>query len=93
MRKALYTIVNVKNNIVFVEDLDGPVSVTNDALNVSEAVKFTYGRDARVVYKDTQGEWWEILQTFEQEALYTNFASVQIEFRRWHGLTWDILSR
>ena len=72
-------------DIVFIRDLDGPVSVTNDAENVWDIIQTNWpGR--RVVYQGTDGEWFEIVKT-------TTWMGKGIGFRPWHGMVWDKLSR
>ena len=72
-------------DILFIRDLDGPVSVTNDAENVLAYIESQWpGR--RVVYQGTDGEWFEIVKT-------TTWMGEGIGFRPWHGLVWDKLSR
>jgi len=80
------------NKIVFIEDdchLTGLMSITNDAENVLKYFKTMYWRDWRVVYKDTNQEWWEIAE--DVDGMWDS--DFCIEFRPWHGLEWDILSR
>jgi len=84
--RSQWRLVEEKNGIAFIEDLDGPVSVTNDAERVfMEVMALTpraySDRPTRVVYRDTEGEWWEIV--------YANLAA---SFRPWHGMVWDTLS-
>ena len=74
------------NLIVYIEDEDGLISVTNDAENVRAVILSAYGYAYRVVYRDSQGEWWEIKDK------YIGFGKI-IDFERWHGLAWDILKR
>lgn len=89
--KAMVTLVDrdVKNNIVFLEDLSnitGSITITNDAENVVTFCREIYGNRVRIVYKDTQQEWWEIV-TVESKT------SVYVRFDRWNGLAWDLLKR
>lgn len=72
-------------DIVFIRDLDGPVSVTNDAENVWNIIQ-TNWPGKRVVYQGTDGEWFEIVKT-------TTWMGEGIGFRPWHGLVWDRLSQ
>ena len=79
-----------KNNIVFLEDLStttGSVSITNDAEAVVDYYRVIYGNRVRIVYKDTDGEWWEIVP--DQKT----WMGTGIGFKPWHGLAWDLLSR
>jgi hypothetical protein len=90
--KAMVTQVDrdVKNNIVFIEDLSnltGSISITNDAENVVTWFRELYGNRIRIVYKDTDNEWWEIVWTLERHHGTT------VDFKPWHGLVWDILKR
>ena len=84
MRHSEWAVVGTKDGIVFVKDLDGAKSVTNDAEFVLQAIRNSYGRAARVVYEDTEQEWWEILCLAGPEP-----GDWRIGFERWHGFTWD----
>lgn len=75
----------VCRDIAFIEDLDGPLSVTNDAENVLAYINQQWPQLTRVVYKDTEGEWWEIY--WDQKIEFT------ARFRPWHGVVWDQLAR
>lgn len=80
---------DVKNNIVFLEDLSnthGTRSITNDAEAVIDRARSIYGIGVRVVYKDTDQEWWEIVPVHSKTGVY-------VRFDRWHGLVWDKLSK
>ena len=70
--------------IVYIKDLNGPRSVTNDAESVFESVQNIYGRRFRVVYEDSQGETWEIKHVRDHWGKH-------IGFEKWHGLIWDKL--
>jgi hypothetical protein len=79
-----------KNNIVFVKDLspyDGGMTITNDAEAVVDYYRSVYGNRVRIVYLDTNEEWWEILWTLERHRGTT------VDFKPWHGLVWDKLSK
>lgn len=79
-----------KNNIVFVKDLspyEGGMTITNDAEAVVDYYRSVYGNRVRIVYLDTNEEWWEILWTLERHRGTT------VDFKPWHGLMWDKLSR
>jgi hypothetical protein len=77
--------INREYNIVFIQDLSNEkntISVTNDAENVLKYFRSVHP-SCRVVYMDTDNEWWEICCELENSA--------QIKFKRWPGLVWDIL--
>jgi hypothetical protein len=85
-----------KNNIIFIEDIanhTGGCTVTNDAEAVFKHIDETYSHAApspsfwRVVYKDTDNEWWEIVPVGRQSRL----GSIFVRFEKWHGHTWDAL--
>ena len=81
--------VNREHKIVFIEDfanVTGAMSITNDAENVLRHFQEQHSGDWRVVYKDTDGEWWEIVNE-------PSLLSYDIVFKPWNGLVWDILSR
>lgn len=89
--KAKAAIANrdIDNDIVFLKDMSnqlGGMSVTNDAENVVNYCRSLYGNRVRVVYLDTDNEWWEIVWSLELG--YTD-----VSFERWNGLAWDILKR
>jgi hypothetical protein len=82
-----------RRNIIFIEDIanhTGGCTITNDAEAVFNHLDTHYSHDAptpgywRVVYKDTEGEWWEIKKSYG-----TDFESVV--FEKWHGHEWDAL--
>lgn len=73
-------------DIAFIRDLDGPVSVTNDAENVLAYINQQWPTLTRVVYQGTDGKWFEIVKT-------TNWMGEGIGFRPWHGEVWDRLAR
>ena len=95
--RSQWRLVEAKNGIAFIEDMDGPVSVTNDAENVFSAIislnPRAYGKNVtRVVYCDTEGEWWEIREVYTQHHPHTNISTKEIEFVPWHGMVWDTLA-
>ena len=84
---------DIQNKIVFIEDMSnktGGMSITNDAEDVLQYWHESLGNDWRVVYKDTDGEWWEIVPKRAKKG----WPLVEsVVFERWHGLDWDILKR
>lgn len=58
--RAHFIITAVRDGIIYLRDLDGPVSITNDAEAVYAAVRANIG-PLRVVYEDSYGEWAEIV--------------------------------
>jgi hypothetical protein len=82
---------NKEHNIVWIEDDcdangDAKMSVTNDAENVVDYFRSIYGNRIRIVYRDTDMEWWEIDWQIGHTGTLVNF-------KPWHGLEWDILTR
>lgn len=78
---------NDDRRIIFIVDRDtGSTSITNDADHVLSYYKIILGDDWRVVYRNTENEWWEILPA------KNTFWGGGVEFRQWNGLEWDILS-
>lgn len=76
------------NRIFFIEDIanhTGGMTITNDAENVLKHFHDACGPSWRVVYKDTENEWWEIT------AQDHPWDGLDIVFEKWHGLTWDKL--
>lgn len=86
---AKYRFLGSERGIVFIEDLAQGMSITNDAENVWRRVydEIWAKTGMRLVYKDTQGEWWEMVPTH----LLFATGNWKIEFKRWHGHVWDIL--
>jgi hypothetical protein len=90
-RHAEWEVVNKKDNIVLIRDLDrsGCLSVTNDAEYVYATVnRFNATRSYRVVYEDSVGEWTELVATPSQ--WHPGFT---ISFKPWHGEAWDNLTK
>lgn len=88
--KSAWAIVETdyKNRISFIEDIanqTGGMTITNDAENVLLYFYNSFGLNWRVVYKDTDNEWWEIVPS--------PLSFPNIHFKPWHGLVWDILQR
>lgn len=63
------------------------MTITNDAEHVVDYCRALYGNKVRVVYKDTDNEWWEIKWSLELDR------GTVVSFERWNGLAWDILKR
>jgi hypothetical protein len=81
-----------KNNIVFLKDLAnqyGGITITNDAEAVVNYYRSIYGNRVRVVYLDTDAEWWELV--WQADGMWDSDFSVS--FKPWHGMVWDKLSR
>lgn len=96
--KAQFAIVeqNYKHNIIFIEDIanyTGGTTITNDAEAVFKHIDDNYSHAAptpgywRVVYKDTDNEWWEMIPR------ESRIGNLYISFSKWDGLVWDILKR
>ena len=86
MKSSSYLIVDEDKTadppIVYIEDCNGAVSVTNDAENILRR----FARK-RVVYLDTNNEWWE-MHWNNQDGVPERYA----KFRPWPGRVWDALS-
>jgi hypothetical protein len=79
-----------KNNIVFLKDLAnqyGGITITNDAENVVDYYRSIYGNRVRVVYLDTDSEWWEL------DWVMHDPSRTDVRFKPWHGLVWDKLTK
>lgn len=79
--------------IVYIVDANqGGMSITNDAQGVLNYHRDLLGSDWRVVYQDTQGEWWEIVETYVS-TLDQGVTRIEetLGFEPWSGLAWDIL--
>jgi len=82
---------NIEHNIVFIEDdcelyNAAIMSVTNDAENVVTWFRELYGNGIRIVYRDTNNIWSEIVW-------HAGYNEIFVSFRPWAGLAWDILSK
>ena len=89
--KASFRVYNrdTARNIIFIEDMSnatGGISVTNDAEEVVTHFRTVYGNRVRIVYLDTDNEWWEIVWSI-------GHSGTEVSFEQWYGLDWDILSR
>ena len=79
-----------ERNIVFLEDLAnhyGSRTITNDAEAVYAHWADVFGDNVRIVYRDTDGEWWEIVANDHP------WQGKEISFRPWYGAVWDRLLR
>jgi hypothetical protein len=85
-----------KHNIIFIEDIanhTGGCTITNDAEAVFKHIDENYSHAAptpfywRVVYKDTNNEWWEMIPTYDEPGDIV----MQIMFDKWHSHEWDAL--
>lgn len=84
---ANFTLIEIKNNIVFIEDishLTGGMTITNNAEAVYHHLRSYYGA-VRVVYKCTDGTWWEICRVADEPGEW------RVAFAEWNGLVWDQL--
>jgi hypothetical protein len=84
------------HNIIFIEDISnhtGGTTITNDAEAVFKHIDENYSHAAptpffwRVVYKDTDNQWWEMIPTYNE----VGDTDREIIFERWHGHVWDKL--
>ena len=83
-----FTILEKKAGVLFIQDLNlGRRSVTNDAEQVLEWCREHHGKNIRVVYRDSENEWSEIVDNVE------TWMGKGIGFKPWYGLDWDILKR
>jgi len=89
---AEWEIVNKKDGIVLIRDLNRPgcLSVTNDAEYVYAYIN--QGLRYRVVYEDTQGEWTELIGKPKGNTLDSPW-QWNITFKPWHGEVWDSLTK
>lgn len=75
--KAEYVVVRVTDKSIFIEDVGHThkISVTNDAEAVVYKLVNEYG-DKRIVYKDSDGRWDELLHDGDQ---FTGFAPIGMD--------------
>ena len=96
--RANFTFVEMdkKHNVIFIEDIanrTGGMTITNDAEAVFDYIDRNYSHEAptpgfwRVVYKDTDNEWWEILP-LDADAVN---GVTSVGFEKWHSHEWDAL--
>lgn len=90
--KAQFSVVKQDReyNIVFIEDIanyTGGMTITNDAEAVFQYWAQVFGPSVRVVYRDTDGEWWEMIENDHA------WSGLEIIFRPWYGEVWDRLSQ
>lgn len=64
----------IENGVVKIVDLDmGKTSVTNDAENVlTEINSIEYIEDRRIVYRDSTGQWDEIVPVWNTKGVCVN---------------------
>ena len=75
-----FRVLEKKDGILFIQDLNlGRRSVTNDAEQVMEWCREQHGKDIRLVYRDSEGEWGEIVDGVE------TWMGKGIGFRPWTG--------
>ncbi len=89
--KAKVAITNrdIDNDIVFLKDMSthlGGMTITNDAEHVIDYCRSLYGNRVRVVYLDTDNEWWEIVWSID-------LRGTDVSFKQWHGMVWDKLTK
>lgn len=82
--RARFKVDRIERDIVFLIDLDQGKTITNDAEHVIESVQNVYGYNHRIVYRDTDNEWWEIRRLESP-------TGSEIFFRAWPGHVVDIL--
>ena len=73
--RACFTITGVGSDRVYIVDNDGPVSVTNDAEAVVARVNAVHP-GKRIIYKDTMGQWDELLHV---NGVFTDFAPYKFD--------------
>jgi len=65
MKRAAYRVIgkDFQNDFkaILIEDCNGPLSVTNDAEAVVEDLIASGYKDYRIIYKDSMGQWDELL--------------------------------
>ena len=80
--------VKTTDDIIFIKDLNrGRMSVTNDADEVFRLINKIVFPGRRVVYQDSDGEWFEIVDGVE------TWMGKCVGFKPWHGEVWDILTK
>ena len=87
-----------KHNIIFIEDIanhTGGCTITNDAEAVFKHINENYSHASptpmywRVVYKDTDHEWWELVPNVDVSKKIGEGRF--ITFEKWHSHEWDAL--
>jgi len=72
-KRAEFRIVSATGDTVCIIDLDGPVSITNDAEDVVQRVLTVLPR-SRIIYRDTNGNWDELLH---KDGEFTGFGTYE----------------
>lgn len=67
--RASYSTVAVDHEFVYIEDCNGPLSVTNDAEAVVAELLKTYP-NKRIMYQDSEGQWDELVHNGQR---FTDF--------------------
>jgi len=67
-----------EHGVILLEDEDGPMSITNDAENVVHYALAHYPHGARILYKDTDGIWDELVHD----------GNDFVTFRIWNARDW-----
>jgi hypothetical protein len=80
--RAAFTLVHLPGEVTLLRDLDGDVSVTNDAEAVVAYVIHHYG-PRRILYRDTDGRWDELRHDGEH---FTGFFPISDVERSNRGL-------
>lgn len=60
--RSMFQVDHIRDDVVYLTDLDVGMSVTNDAENVVEYLYNRFG-NKRFVYRDTMGRWDELAHT------------------------------
>ena len=90
-KHATWEIVNRKDNIIMIQDLDQPghMSITNDAEYVWRYFNLSGAERNRVVYRSSiPDDWTEIVYVAGD-----TLGEWRIAFKPWHGLVWDKLTK
>lgn len=74
MHRSSYRVARIAEGFVWIIDQDGPLSVTNDAEAVVADLFKTYG-DRRIIYRDTQGDWDELVH---ESGRFKSFAQARM---------------
>lgn len=59
-RRSSYSTVAIDHEFVYIQDCNGPLSVTNDAEVVVAELLKTYP-NKRIMYEDSEGNWDELV--------------------------------
>lgn len=74
---ADYSVIRITSSFIYLIDLDGKKSITNDAEAICAEVVHCHGCK-RIAYRDSQGEWGELIH---ENGRFATFAPLKVDIR------------